>query len=233
MKREYVTIPRYWIKVLEYFVFMAFLKDGNTLWSEDTARIKLPQPKYSSTVSVEKELFERRSVRSFKNEPLTIEEVSQLLWAAQGITNERGYRTAPSAGALYPLEIYIVAGNVNGLNEGVYRYIPDGHELMRIQTGDKRADLCNAALMQSFIRECPVSMVFSAVHKRITGKYGERGIRYAYIEVGHASQNIYLQAVSLNLGTVAVGAFVDSEVKKVIGMADGEYPLYIMPVGRK
>ena len=233
MKRESLLTTKHWIKIIEYFVFMAFLKNGDEPRCENSVQIKLPQPKYTSTVSVEKALLERRSVRSFKNEPLTVEEISQLLWAAQGITNERGYRTAPSAGALYPLEVYIVAGNVSGLADGIYRYVPDGHELMRIQKGDKRAELCNAALMQSFIRECPINIVFSAVYERITGKYGERGIRYAQIEVGHAGQNVYLQAVSLNLGTVAVGAFVDSEVKKVMGMKDGEYPLYIMPVGRR
>ncbi len=195
--------------------------------------INLPEPEYSSEVSVEKTLLERRSVRSYKNEPLTVELVSQLLWAAQGITDDRGFRTAPSGGALYPLELYIVVGNVNGLSEGIYKYKPHGHKLMKVHNGDKRAELCSAVLEQPCVRNGAIIIVFSAIYERITGKYGDRGIRYTHMEAGHAAQNVCLQAETLNLGTVVVGAFRDSEVKKVIKMEEKEKPLYLMPVGRK
>jgi SagB-type dehydrogenase family enzyme len=196
-------------------------------------RIKLPEPGHDSLTSIEQALLKRRSVRDYKDEPLTLTEVSQLLWAAQGITDPRDFRTSPSAGALYPLEVYVVVGNVDDLSDGIYKYKPHEHELERIKEGDKRTELCIAALGQSSIKDGAIVMVFSAVYERTTQKYGERGIRYVHIEVGHAAQNVYLQAVSLNLGTVVVGAFQDDAVKMIINMPDEEYPLYIMPVGRK
>jgi len=199
----------------------------------NTERIKLPEPKYDSNTSIEKALHERRSVRDFKDEPLTLAEVSQLLWAAQGITSPRGFRTAPSAGALYPLEVYVVVGNVEGLTQGVYRYRPDEHELVKVAEGDKRAEVSAAALGQSSVKDGAIDIIFSAVYERTTRKYGERGIRYVHMEAGHSAQNVYLQAVSLGLGKVVIGAFQDNRVKEVINMPDEEYPLYIMPVGRK
>ncbi len=198
-----------------------------------TGRITLPQPAYDSTTSIEKALLGRRSARDYKDEPLTLAEVSQILWAAQGITDERGFRTSPSAGALYPLELYVVIGNVEGISEGIYRYNPEKHELIKIVDGDKRVELCAAALGQSCVKEGAMTIVFSAVYERTTRKYGERGIRYVHMEAGHAAQNVYLQAVSLNLGTTVIGAFNDEEVKKIVKMADEEHPLYIMPVGKK
>ena len=196
-------------------------------------KIKLPEPRYDSKTSVERALLERRSVRVYKDEALTLTEVSQLLWAAQGITDPRDLRTAPSAGALYPLEIYVVAGNVNDLPAGIYKYKPHQHELEMVIEGDKRTELCNATLDQPSVKDAAAVIVFSAVYERTTEKYGERGIRYVYMEVGHAAQNVYLQAVSLNLGTVVIGAFDDEEVKKILNMGDKEQPLYIMPVGKK
>ncbi|MFC1528793.1 SagB/ThcOx family dehydrogenase [Candidatus Latescibacterota bacterium] len=195
--------------------------------------IELPEPRYTSDVSIEQALSERRSCRSFADEPLTVPDVSQLLWAAQGITNERGYRTAPSGGALFPLETYVVVGNVVGLKNGIYRYKPREHSLAPVLMGDKRGELCDSALGQAFLREVPVSIVFSAIYERITEKYGERGKQYTHMEAGHAAQNVYLQAISLDLGTVVVGAFRDNDVKKIIPMEENEQPLYIMPVGKK
>jgi SagB-type dehydrogenase family enzyme len=194
--------------------------------------IKLPDPKYSSSTSIEKALRERRSGRKYNEVPLMLSEISQLLWAAQGITHPQGFRTAPSAGALYPLEVYLVAGNVNDLSAGVYKYRPRGHELMRIAKGDKRSELSAAALGQPWVADGAAAIVLSAVYERTTWKYGGRGIRYVHIEAGHAAQNVYLQAVSLHLGTVVVGAFDDRQVKKVIHVAPQEEPLIIMPVGR-
>jgi SagB-type dehydrogenase family enzyme len=195
--------------------------------------IKLPKPKYDSNTSVEKALLKRRSIRDYKDEPLTISEISQLLWAAQGVTDQKGFRTAPSAGALYPLEIYVVVGNVNGLKDGIYKYNPNTHKIVRVKKGDKRTDLSHAALGQLSVKHGGAIIIFSAIYERTTKKYGNRGIRYVHIEAGHAAQNVYLQTVSLNIGTVVVGAFMDEEVKKIIGMKDEEQPLYLMPVGCK
>ncbi len=194
--------------------------------------IKLPEPKNSSSISIEKALRERRSVRAYKNIPLILPEVSQLLWAAQGITDPQGFRTAPSAGALYPLEIYVVIGNVHNLPSGIYKYIPQRHELIRFTKGDKRNELSAAALGQPWVADGAVVIILSAVYERTTLKYGDRGVRYVHIEAGHAAQNVYLQAVSLNLSTVIVGAFDDRKVKNVIRMSPQEEPLIIMPVGR-
>lgn len=200
--------------------------------NEPKDNVKLPKPQYDGKVSVEKALLMRRSVRAFKNSPLTLSEVSQLLWAAQGITNTKGFRTAPSAGALYPLEVYVIIGNVKDLSAGIYKYKYSGHELVMISKGDKRAELSDAAFGQAWVKEGAAVIVLSAVYEKTTWKYGERGFRYVHIETGHAAQNIYLQAVSLNLGTVIIGAFDDEEVKKVLNMAPREQPLSIMPVGR-
>ena len=208
-------------------------KESATTMKNELETIKLPEPRFESEISVEEALRARRSIRDYKSEPLTLEEVSQLLWAAQGVTTEKGSRTAPSAGALYPLEIYVAAQNVASLSSGVYKYKPHSHELARITEGDKRMELYNAALGQSAIKDAALVLVISVVYERTTEKYGERGERYAHLETGHAAQNVYLQAVALDLGTVVIGAFDDSEVKKIMSMQDNEYPLYIMPVGRK
>ena len=194
--------------------------------------IQLPQPQYDSRSSVESALLERRSIRTFSDEPVTLAEVSQLLWAAQGVTHRRGFRTAPSAGALYPLEIFIVAAKVTGLDAGIYKYKPGSHELSKIVGGEKRTDLCRAALNQSTVKNAPVVILFCAVYQRTAVKYGQRGIRYVHMEVGHSAQNICLQAVSLGLGTVPIGAFRDDKVKKILNCEADEEPLYIMPVGR-
>ncbi len=204
----------------------------NTMPEYKSETIKLPEPAQDSNTSIEEAILKRRSVRTYKDSPLTLKEISQLLWAAQGITNPRGFRAAPSAGALYPLEIYVIAGNVNDLPDGIYNYKPLKHELVRIVKGDKRDELCNAALGQSSIRTAAAVIVFSAVYERTTMKYGDRGIKYVHIETGHAAQNVFLQAVSLDLGTVVIGAFHDDAVTELLKMPDREKPLYIMPVGR-
>jgi SagB-type dehydrogenase family enzyme len=194
--------------------------------------IKLPKPQYDSDTSVEESLLKRRSVRSYKKEPLTLEEVSQLVWAAQGVTAGGGYRTAPSGGAAYPLELYVVVGEVAGLSEGIYRYRPGEHELVKTADGDKRGELARAALGQSFIKKAPINLVVSAVYSRITSRYGQRGIQYALNEAGHVGQNVHLQCVSLGLGTVMVGAFQEDEVSQAMQMKSEETPIYIMPIGK-
>ena len=206
--------------------------DERVLKEPVNEKIELPDPKYDSSVSVEQALLKRRSVREYKDEPLRLTEVSQLLWAAQGITNPTtGFRTAPSAGALYPLEVYIVVGNVEALKDGVYKYRPRGHELVKVKDGDVRRELSVAALDQTWVGEGAIVIVFFAVYERTTIKYGNRGIRYVHMEAGHAAQNVFLQAISLNLGAGVIGAFHDKEVKKILNAPNDEQPLYIMPVG--
>jgi SagB-type dehydrogenase family enzyme len=234
MKKIYLIIALGISIIGGYIMSISLMGDENKPKEKINKNIKLPEPKYNSNTSIEQALLKRRSVREYKNKALTLNEISQLLWSAQGITEPRmGFRTAPSAGALYPLELYVVIGNVDGLANGIYKYNPHGHGLILVVKGDKRDELCNAALGQLYVKEAAAVIVFSAVYSRITWKYGERGIRYTHIEVGHAAQNVYLQAVSLNLGTVAIGAFNDKEVKKIMNMDDKEEPVYIMPVGRK
>ncbi len=206
--------------------------DGGQPPAGDEVRIFLPEPRYDGGVSVEEALLERRSVRSYAGEPLSLETVSQLLWAAQGITDPRGFRAAPSAGATYPLEVYLFAGDVSGVAQGIYRYLPEQHELVLVVAGDRRGDLARAALNQQWVADGAIDIVFTAVYERTTAGYGERGIRYVHMEVGHAAQNVYLQAVSLRLGTVVIGAFDDGRVAEILKLAEDEVPLYIMPVGK-
>ncbi len=200
-------------------------------------RLTLPEPRYTSDTAVETALAQRRSIRAYSGENLSFDELSQLLWAAQGITAPWGGRTAPSAGALYPLELYVVVGTVTGLDAGVYRYRPADHELEKTSEGDVRAALAGAALNQGFIGEAAINLVFVGVFNRTTVKYRERGIRYVYMEAGHAAQNVFLQAEALDLGTVTIGAFDDHAVQQLVVVLEQEQaqgrPLYIMPVGRK
>lgn len=209
------------------------MAQGDRPKTEPSYRIALPEPRLENNVSTEEALLKRRSVRKYGNKPLTLQEVSQLLWAAQGITGGYGMRTAPSAGALYPIELYLVAGRVDELAAGIYRYRPKGHDLLKLAEGDKRRDLYLAALEQEAVRDGAAAIVIAAVYGRTTVKYGKRGMRYVHMEVGSVAQNIYLQATSLKLGTVFIGAFDDEKVKRVINMQGEEEPFAIMPLGRK
>jgi len=194
--------------------------------------ITLPKPSFNSDTSIEKALLKRRSEREYNDDALTIEEISQLLWAAQGITEPPFYKTAPSAGALYPLELYVVVGNVKDLSPGIYKYTPESHELSLLVKGNLRKKIYEAALRQSPIRNAPAIIVFSAIFSKTRKKYGERGDRYVYMEAGHAAQNICLQAVSLNLGAVVIGAFIDEDLKEILYIRKNEEPLYLIPVGK-
>jgi len=198
--------------------------------------INLPQPRFKSQTSIEEALLKRRSIREFKKQPVALMEISQLLWAAQGITEKnKGFRTAPSAGALYPLEVYIIASNIDGLPAGVYKYKPEKHVLLKIKEGYYREVLFKASFEQESVRKSAVIFVLSAIYERTTKKYGQRGKRYVEIEVGHAAQNVYLQATALNLGTVAIGAFDEKELSKILSLPTEEaiLPLYMMAVGKK
>jgi len=194
--------------------------------------IRLPEPLPRGVVSVEEALRRRRSQREWSSAPLTLVEVAQLLWAAQGRTSPDGGRTAPSAGALYPVELGLLAGDVEGLAPGVYRYRPDGHLLEPVLGGDRRRALADAAFGQDWLRSAPACLVVGAVYERTASKYGARAERYVQIEAGAVAQNVALQAVALGLGTVVVGAFDDAAVARVMGFAPEERPLAILPVGR-
>jgi SagB-type dehydrogenase family enzyme len=195
--------------------------------------VRLPEPRDRSEVSVEEALRRRRSVRHLSRAPVGLSEVGQLLWAAQGITGPEGSRTAPSAGALYPLEVYLVAGRVEGLAVGVYRYDPREHLIRLMSARDCQDRLSRAALGQSWVGNASAVLVVAALYRRTTVKYRTRGHRYVHIEVGHACQNVYLQAEALGLATVVVGAFGDEAVASALGLDDERVPLALMPVGRQ
>lgn len=195
--------------------------------------IKLPSPVTHGKLSVEQAIAKRRSIRRYKAEPLTLEQLSQLLWSAQGITGTGGGRAAPSAGATYPLEVFIVVGEhgTQGLTAGIYHYDTGNHSLSLQQTGDFRQKLADTALGQSSIAKCPVAMVICAIHPRTAYRYGRRGERYVHMEVGHVGQNVSLQAVALGLATVMVGAFEDEDVQESLKLEEQFKPLYIIPIG--
>jgi SagB-type dehydrogenase family enzyme len=229
MKKQYtiLVIPMVVIFFLVYFpagIEKVFAQDKST----GAATIKLPPPKHSSDTSVEKALLERRSVRSYKAEPLTIPEIAQILWAAQGITEpKKGMRTAPSARGMYLMEVYLVAGNVTNLPAGMYKYAPQGHELIKVTEGNIREDLFKAA-GQAQIKNAPVTLL-------IAGKSTEASNNspWMYLEAGHVSQNVYLQAESLKLGAVTMNGFKAEDVKKALKLPAGEQPIYLMCLGKK
>lgn len=193
--------------------------------------IDLPAAKTHGGMSLDDVLRKRRSHREFTIDPLSRKDLSQLLWSAQGITQERGLRTAPSAGALYPLEVYVVANHVEDLAPGIYHYRVTSHQLQLISTGDFHQRLAKAALGQDVIEQAAAVIAITAVYARTEIKYGSRATRYVHIEVGHVAQNIYLQATALDLGTVMVGAFDDNQVKKVLGLEEHQAPLALLPIG--
>jgi SagB-type dehydrogenase family enzyme len=194
-------------------------------------KISLPKPQFTGKISLEETLHKRRTVRSYTKQAITFGQLGQLLWSCQGVTSSDGKRTAPSAGALYTLEVFAVVGNVKDLKPGIYRYEPDEHALKLVESGDRRFFLENAALSQDQISTAAVDIVITSVYKRLSWKYGDRSVRYAHIEVGHAAQNILLQAQSLGLGVCPIGAFNDENVKKVLKLKEEE-PVYILTVGK-
>ena len=200
------------------------------------AAISLLNPSLDGKVSVEKAIKERRTIRDFKERPLSLVFLSQLLWAGQGITDPKeGKRAIPSGGALYPLDIYLIIGEkgVEGMEGGVYHYLPGKNSITLISKGDRRKEIASASLWQMWMAKAPVIFIITAEYRRITGKYGERGIRYALMEVGHVGQNLFLQVEALGLGASIVGAFNDADVARVMGSPTQHEPLLIMPVGYK
>jgi SagB-type dehydrogenase family enzyme len=198
------------------------------------SEIKLPAPKLKGDMSVEEALSKRRSVRDYKSDALTLEQISQLLWAGQGITALDFFRTAPSVGASYPLELFVITGNVEGLPAGIYHYNVKEHSLILHKEGDLREKLSTTAeFNQKCITEVPACISICAVYERTMKTYGKRGERYVPIDTGHAAENIALQAVALGLDTVMVGAFEDKKVIEILSLGDELKPMYIIPVGKQ
>jgi len=235
MKKSLIVILIVLVCILIVFLLLFLFPKpitGKNYKMSPKQTIKLPAPEREGSLSVEEALQKRRSVRNYKNESLNLREAAQLLWAAQGITNARGHRTAPSAGATFPMKAYLVSSNTEGLEPGIYKYNPHKNTLSLLVEGDKRTELAKAALGQRCVESGAVSIVLTAVYERTTSVYGRRGMRYVDMEAGHIGQNISLQAVSLGLGAVTVGAFKDEELKKILDLPEDEEPLYIIPVGR-
>jgi SagB-type dehydrogenase family enzyme len=193
--------------------------------------ILLPRATGSAGQTLEQALVRRRSTRSYAPQPVSMPALSQVLWAAQGITASGGRRTAPSAGALYPLELHVVAARVEGLAPGVYRYVAHSHGLRPVAVSDILPALARAALSQQSVQDAAVAVVIAAVEQRTTRKYSPRAGRYVAFEAGAASQNLALQAAALGLGTVVIGAFDDGAVAGVLRLGPGERPVALMPIG--
>jgi SagB-type dehydrogenase family enzyme len=196
--------------------------------------MNLPKPKTDGNISVEKAIKTRRSVRWFSPRQLTREQISQLLWAGQGITDDEGHKRAvPSAGALYPMELYAVVGynSVEGVAGGIYHYEPDTHVLDLIEGDDHRDEVARACLSQLWMAKAPLNVAICAEYQRMTVKYGKRGERYVAMEAGNISQNIFLQARAMGLEAGIVGAFVDGDLKKALKAPENHEPLLVMPVG--
>jgi len=187
--------------------------------------VNLPKPNLSGSASLEPTIAARRSRRVFMSKSLTLEQIGQLAWAAQGQDTRSRYRTTPSAGATYPLELYVVTG------QGLFAYLSAKHALEKLADQDLRGPLAAAAWGQEFVVAAPLTLIFAAEFARTTGRYGQRGVRYVYMEAGHAAQNVHLQAEALGLGSVAVGAFGDDAVSRVLELPSHLEPLYLVPVG--
>jgi len=204
---------------------------------EAAGRIKLPAPFLENGVSLWRALQARRSIRSFQDNTISVESLAVLLWASQGVTGVAGdtlFRTAPSAGGLFPIETYLVVNKVIDLQEGLYHLFLPEWELEFLSADKLGPGLAHAALGQTIMAESAVSFVWTAVIKRSTWKYRQRAYRYIYLDAGHICQNLYLACESLKLGCCAVGAFFDDEANQLLGV-DGneETAIYMAAAGKK
>ncbi|MDP8239343.1 MAG: SagB/ThcOx family dehydrogenase [Candidatus Hatepunaea meridiana] len=233
-------------KLTKLIILIAITITASIMSAQTQNTIKLPAPRLDSEFSIEGTLLERRSVREYSKDALTLEQLSQLLWACQGINlpdkrthteklHEYGLRTAPSAGALYPLEVFVIVKNVTGLPPGSYHYHSgpgiEDNNLELLRDGNLTQELAGAALGQDCIKNAAVNIIIGAVVERVGVKYGSRAEQYTWIETGHAGQNICLQAQALGLGVTTVGAFYEDKIKKVIGTEIN--PVYLITVGKK
>ncbi|MFW6385014.1 MAG: SagB/ThcOx family dehydrogenase [Halodesulfurarchaeum sp.] len=232
------------VSALLGWLFEGYRLDGDVEGEDDrqtTPRADLPPPKTApGTKGVAEAIADRRSRREYADDPISAAELGQLLWAAQGHTKRNiggsNFRAAPSAGATFPLEVFVVIGQpgVSGIESGIYRYRPGDHELDRRAAGDFQAELQDSAVDQAWVGEAALDIVVTAIDERTTERYGERGRRrYVPMEAGHVGQNIYLQAESLGLSTVAIGAFSDGDLRELLGVSEDYRPLYVFPVGRR
>jgi SagB-type dehydrogenase family enzyme len=205
---------------------------GDNVMLDMPRTLMLPKPRHQRVGSVGNCIRHRRSIRSFRDEALTLEELGQLLWAAQGQTDIDGRRSTPSAGALYPLETSVLVGKVLGVDAGMYRYSVPRHALTEVSLGDRRQRLIGASGGQEWIATASAVVCIAAVFARTTIKYGERSYRYVFMEAGLAAANLMLQAVALGLASTIVGAFDDDAAARVAHLAAEEIPLCLVPVGR-
>lgn len=213
--------------------------------AQENLVIELPAPSFGSNTSIEKALLTRRSERIYKQDAIKLKDLSQILWAAQGVTMKidtvpgwwvgqewlGGVRTAPSAGALFPIELYIAVGDVENLDQGLYKYNALNHTIIKIADGDKREEVRKAALGQSAVGNGPACIIITANFGRTEYKYESRATQYVYIESGAVCQNIYLQCNSLSIGTVMIGAIREEPMKVALGLPDSETPIGVMPIG--
>ncbi|MGM0482548.1 MAG: SagB/ThcOx family dehydrogenase [Patescibacteria group bacterium] len=223
------------LALLFALTLIAFIQayNDNNITMENDKKIELPEDLVKEENSLEEVISKRRSVRNYDEEALEIRDLSQILWAAQGLTDsDLGLRATPSAGALYPLSVYVAVENVIGLKEGIYRYSVEDHSLNLMKEGGFGDRLHESAMGQSAVKDSSFVIIISADYDITRRKYKERAERYVHMEAGHAGQNIYLQTTALDLGTVAIGAFDDNEVSEVLGL-EKETPLYLFPVGKK
>ena len=202
----------------------------------------LPPPITDGKMSLEYVLAHRRSQRHLTGQAISAEQLGQLLWSAYGVTSPQpykpltrgGFRTAPSAGGSYPLEVDVIIGNVEGIEPGVYRYVSEAHKIVRRMDKDIRAEMCAAALGQAFVKEAPITIVYSGIYERTTKKYGERGLtRYVWLDAGHSTENVCLQVEALGLGACVVGAFNDEQVAELMQYSGEEVPMYMVAVGHR
>ncbi|MFC1500883.1 SagB/ThcOx family dehydrogenase [Elusimicrobiota bacterium] len=215
-------------KLITLFLNLCIIMVFQKAFGGEIKNVSLPQPKLDSSYSLERAILKRRSVRNYINKELDNGQISQVLWSAQGITNKSmGFRSAPSAGAIYPIELLVLT------NKGVFIYYPDNHSLGKISSADKRSELSRAAYSQGFISDAGMTVVVCANYSHITKRYGSRGIRYADMEAGHIAQNIHLQAVALELSSVPVAAFSEEGVHELLNLSKDSTPIYIISVGYK
>jgi len=221
--------------ILISFVYLWLNQDkilkniNNNMNISNKKTIELLEPRYDSEVSLEKAINQRNSVRQYSSQEISLKDLSQILWAANGL-NQKGSRTAPSAGALYPIELYVV-GKCENYPAGIYHYQPDQHILEKIKEGDFLSKLSEIGLGQKWISQAPLNIVLTGVVSRTTEKYGDRAAQYVALEAGHVGQNIYLQAGALNLGTVSVGALYDDQMSDFLNFEESQKAYYIFPIG--
>ncbi len=212
------------------------LSSASTIEDRMKKEIILPKPDYKGRLSVEEAIYGRQSIRKYSKDPLSLREISQMLWSANGINIDGTTgptRSYPSAGGLYPLDIYLAVFNVKNLGKGLYKYIPEKNKLRITLRGDLKSALYEASYYQNMFGSAAEVIIYAYDYSILKRIYDKRGIeRYAHMDIGHSAENVYLQAESLGIGTVAVGAFNDIEIEKILNIKDKEI-LYLLPIGKK